>query len=165
MNNTFAQNIAFVFVVFICGCSSPNDSAKVRESWFYLGRDGLSIGPSFEASVSASQEHGISEIKYENQKAKCNDYFYMSAGDSKTKAEKKSASPTTVNITIDNSKTAIDNSTNLQATTTSNTFTETTNLIDASSTMVDKKTINSDSSVTINSNNSNSKVNSENKKD
>ena len=165
-NNINKKNISFMlgvlFATFLCSCVNDHSSAKIRKSFFYIGNDGISIGPSFEASASSPKGYGNSEIKYENKKIDGKEYFYMATGIPPPK--KQLGTQSTINLNVTNSRTTVDNSTYLQTSTSSNIFKETTNLIDASRSMIDKKAVNNDSSITINSNNSNSKVNSENKK-
>lgn len=147
-------------MLFVYGCTNSSASnATMRKSWFYLGGDGVSIGPSLEMSTSSSQNQHFSEVKYENKEK--NENIYMSSGKKHTEQTRPN---TTINVSIDNSQTNIDQSQNMHIKDEQITQTTTMNQIDTSSSMVDNSTNSRDDSVNVNSNNSNSKVNSENRK-
>lgn len=160
----FKQYIgAMLFILgalFTHGCAnSGSTNASVRKSWFYLGGDGLSIGPSLEMSTSSSQSQHFSEAKYENAEKK--EHVYMSSGRKNTEQTRPN---TTINVSVDNSQKHIDQSSNTLVKNESITQITTTNKVDASSSVVDNSTNSRDDSVNVNSNNSNSKVNSENRR-
>lgn len=147
-------------ILFLCGCMNTNSSgASVRRSWFYLGENGLSIGPSFEAQVSSEKNQHSSEVKYEKNSNGSNEHVYMATGQKK---QELPCSNTAINVHVDNSQNHIDNSSNTRITNESTTQIKATNQTDASSTVIDNSTSNKDASVNVNSNNLNSKVNSEN---